>query len=136
MTGLLIIAHGTLGETLIQCASHVLGRRPPRTASIIVAGRGDPEMLLRQTRRLIADLDDGTGVLVLTDMCGGTPANIASRAILPGKVAAISGVNLPMLLRAVTYRGLPLAELVAKAISGGQDGVGELAVPGGHAKAA
>lgn len=126
MVGLLIIAHGTLGETLIQCASHVLGKRPARIASVIVSGRGDPEMLLAQVRRLIADLDEGGGVLLFTDMCGGTPSNIATRALVPGRVAAVSGVNLPMLIRTITYRSEPLNKLVAKAMSGGQEGVGEI----------
>lgn len=137
MVGLLIIAHGTLGETLIQCATHVLGMRPVRIASVIVAGRGDPEMLLAQVRRLIADLDEGGGVLIFTDLCGATPSNIAARALDPGRVEAVSGVNLPMLIRAITYRTLPLAELLAKAISGGHDGVGALAFdPRANPKAA
>ena len=129
MIGILIIAHGTLGETLIQCATHVLGQRPTRVASVIVAGRGDPEVLLAQTRRLIAELDDGDGVLLMTDMLGGTPANVATRALLPGRVEGIAGVNLPMLIRALTYRGLPLQRVVAKAISGGQEGVNQLPTP-------
>jgi mannose PTS system EIIA component len=126
MVGILIIAHGTLGETLIQCATHVLGQRPGRIASVIVAGRGDPEMLSGQVKRLVTELDEGSGVLILTDMLGGTPSNIATRAILPGKVEGVSGVNLPMLIRALTYRSQPLAKVVAKALSGGQDGVSQI----------
>lgn len=123
MVGILIIAHGALGETLIQCAWHVLGQRPARIASIIVAGRGDPEAILAQTQRVIPELDAGHGVLIMTDMCGGTPANVATRALVPGRVEAVSGINLPMLIRALTYRSQPLGEVLAKAVSGGQDGV-------------
>lgn len=126
MVGILIVAHGTLGETLIQCAWHVLGQRPARSSSIIVAGRGDPEAILAQTERMITELDAGAGVLILTDILGGTPSNVAARTLMPGRVEAVSGVNLPMLIRALTYRNQPLAEVVAKAISGGQDGVSRL----------
>jgi mannose PTS system EIIA component len=123
MVGILIVAHGALGETLIQCAWHVLGQRPARISSIIVAGRGDPEAIFEQTQRLVEELDDGSGVLILTDMLGGTPSNVATRAVIAGRVEAISGANLPMLLRALTYRSQPLPEVLAKAISGGRDGV-------------
>ena len=126
MVGILIVAHGALGETLIQCAWHVLSNRPAQISSIIVAGRGDPDAIFAQTMRMIDELDSGKGVLILTDMLGATPSNVATRAIMPGRVEAVSGVNLPMLIRALTYRSQPLAEVVAKAISGGQDGVVDL----------
>jgi mannose PTS system EIIA component len=62
-------------------------------------------------------------VLILTDMYGGTPSNIASKLILPGKVEAVAGVNLPMVIRALTYRERDLATIVTKAVSGGCEGV-------------
>jgi len=126
MVGILIIAHGALGETLIQCAAHVIGSRPLRAQSIAVSGRGDPEALLAHARRAIAEVDDGAGVLVLTDMLGGTPSNVAARTVIPGHVEAVAGVNLPMLIRVLTYRGQSLESAALKAVSGGREGVSEL----------
>ncbi len=126
MVGILIIAHGSLGESLIQCATHVMGARPAHVETIEVSSRADPELLLADAQRVLAALDDGTGVLVLTDICGGTPSNVAARTVRAGHVEAIAGASLPMLIRALTYRGQPLEGVVAKALSGGRDGVGLL----------
>ena len=123
MIGILIIAHGTLGESLIHCASHVLNKRPPRLRQLGVTAQDDPLLLLPQARSLVKELDIGAGVLILSDMYGGSPSNIAAKLLLPGRIEGIAGVNLPMLLRALTYRERPLATLVTKAISGGCEGV-------------
>ena len=123
MIGILIIAHGTLGESLIHCASHVLNRRPPRVQQLGITAQDDPLLLLPHARALLKDVDDGSGVLILSDMYGGTPSNIAAKLLVPGRVEGIAGVNLPMLIRTLTYRERPLAVLVTKAISGGCDGV-------------
>jgi PTS system ascorbate-specific IIA component len=72
---------------------------------------------------MIAELDQGDGVLIFTDMYGATPSNIACRVLDPGKVEGVSGVNLPMLVRAITYRNQPLPAVVGKAMSGGLEGV-------------
>ncbi len=123
MVGILIITHGTLGEALIHCASHVLNRRPPRVKQIGITAQDDPFNLLPQGRALVKELDAGDGVLILSDMYGGSPANIAAKLIVPGKVEGVAGVNLPMLIRVLTYRDKPLATIVSKAVSGGCDGV-------------
>ena len=122
MVGILIIAHGELGEAMISCATFVLGARPARVESLSTAG-GDPEALLARARGAIARLDDGAGVLVLTDMLGGTPSNVAGRTVEPGRVEAIAGLSLPMLLRLITYRNESLASARRKAVSGGREGV-------------
>jgi PTS system mannose-specific IIA component len=123
MIGILIIAHGTLGESLIHCASHVLNKRPPRLRQLGVTAQDDPLLLLPQARSLIKELDAGHGVLILSDMYGGSPSNIAAKLLIPGRVEGVAGVNLPMLIRALTYREKPLATLITKAISGGCEGV-------------
>jgi PTS system ascorbate-specific IIA component len=74
-------------------------------------------------------LDSGQGVLVLTDIFGGTPSNIATRLLIPGRVEGASGVSLPMLIRALTYRNETLATVVAKALSGGKEGVVHMSGP-------
>ena len=123
MVGILIIAHGAFGETLIHCASHVLAKRPMRVRQVGVTMHDDPELILVQALDLVRDLDSGGGVLVLTDILGATPSNIATRLVVPGRVEAVAGVNLPMLIRALTYRESPLDKVVRKAISGGVEGV-------------
>jgi PTS system mannose-specific IIA component len=123
MVGILIVAHGTLGESLIHCASHVMGARPPQLMQIGVTIHDDPAQILPQALRLTKQLDQGSGVLVLTDVYGATPGNIAARLLIPGRVEGVAGVNLPMLVRALTYRSEPLKTVVAKAMSGGVEGV-------------
>jgi len=123
MIGILIIAHGTLGDSLIHCASHVFGGSQPRLQQFGVAVHDDPGQLLPQVREIMEGLDDGSGVLVLTDMYGATPSNIACRLVEPGRVECVAGVNLPMLVRAITYRNDPLETVAEKALSGGHDGV-------------
>ena len=123
MVGILIVSHGTFGESLIHCASHVLGRRPLFLRQLGVTVHDDPESLYPVAVDLIRFLDQGHGVLVLTDLYGATPSNIAARILVPAKVEGIAGVYLPMLLRALTYREEPLAAVIEKALSGGADGV-------------
>jgi PTS system ascorbate-specific IIA component len=123
MIGLLIISHGTLGESLIHCASHMLNKRPPRLRQIGVTAQDDPGQLVPQARKMVKELDEGDGVLVLTDMYGGSPSNIAAKLVIPGKIEALAGVNLPMLIRALTYRDKSLQVMITKAISGGCEGV-------------
>lgn len=128
MVGILIIAHGTLGESLIHCASHVLGGRPAQLAHIGVSMHDDPQVLLSQAIKLLRSLDQGDGVLLLSDVYGATPSNIACRLLIPGKTEGVAGVNLPMLVRALTYRNEPLKTVVAKAISGGIEGVMQMPI--------
>ncbi len=133
MIGILIVSHGAFGEALIHCASHVLGKRPLRVRQVGVTVHDDPDLILPIARDLIRQLDEGQGVLVLTDMVGATPSNIASRLQLPGKIEVVSGASLPMLVRALTYRNEDLATVVAKAMSGGHDGVVHFVPPASHA---
>jgi PTS system ascorbate-specific IIA component len=123
MIGILIIAHGTLGESLIHCANHVVGGHPPHMAQLGVSVEDDPNAVLPRARETIRDLDQGGGVLVLVDMYGATPSNIACRLLEPGRIEGVSGVNLPMLVRVLTYRNEPLQTVVGKALSGGQEGI-------------
>jgi PTS system ascorbate-specific IIA component len=123
MIGILIIAHGTLGESLIHCASHVLNKRPPRMKQLGVTAQDDPLLLLPQARALVKDLDDGSGVIILSDIYGGSPSNIAAKLLVPGRVEGVAGVNLPMLIRVLTYRDRALSTLLTKAVSGGCEGV-------------
>jgi mannose PTS system EIIA component len=123
MIGILLITHGTLGESLIQTAIHVLNKRPARMRQMGVTAQDDPLLLLPQASAIVKELNDGSGVLIMTDMYGGSPSNLAAKLIVPGKVEAVAGVSLPMLIRALTYREKSLDLMITKAISGGCEGV-------------
>jgi PTS system ascorbate-specific IIA component len=123
MIGLLIIAHGTLGESLIHCASHVMGKRPLYLRQLGVTMHDEPDAILPQGRDLVRFLDQGDGVLVLTDIFGATPSNIACKLLEPGRVQGVSGVNLPMLIKALSYRDQPMDVLIEKALCGAREGM-------------
>ena len=123
MIGILIIAHGSLGDSLVQCATHVMGSRPQFLLQMAVGIQDDPAQVAARGAALVGQLDQGSGVLLLTDLYGATPSNIAARLLVPGRVEGIAGVSLPMLVRALTYRNEPLRTVVAKAMSGGLEGV-------------
>ena len=123
MIGILIIAHGNLAESLSECAKHVLGKEPLQLGYLAVKNIDDPASLLPEAQRLVNVLNTGDGVLVLSDMYGATPCNLVSKLLQPGLIEGVAGVNLPMLVRAMTYRNEPLLTLVEKALSGGREGV-------------
>ena len=123
MIGVLIIAHGTLGEALVQAVTHVLGTKPPQFGVFAVSASDDPLLLLPKARAALATYDTGDGALVFSDLYGATPCNLAIKLAQPGRVEVVSGVNLPMLVRAFTYRTKGMETLVRKAISGGCEGV-------------
>ena len=123
MIGILIVSHGAFGESLIHSASHVLGKRPLYLRQLGVTVHDDPDDILPLAEDLIRFLDQGDGVLVLADIYGATPANIACRLLRPGRVEGLAGVNLPMLIRAITYREEPLLIMRDKALEGAAEGV-------------
>lgn len=123
MIGLFLITHTSYGESLIQCACHVLNRRPPQIVQLGISAQDDPLDVLPLAQNLLQLVDGGEGVLVMTDIYGATPANIAMKLLEPGRVEGIAGVNLPMLLRALTYRDKDMETLLARATTGGRDGI-------------
>lgn len=123
MIGILIVTHGSLGDALISGAAHVLGRSLEHVRTIPVTCNDDPDVLMALAHRLANEVDQGQGVLVLSDICGGTPSNVVNRLVVPGRIEAVCGASLPMLVRVLTYRNRPLAEVVEKALSGGTEGV-------------
>ena len=124
MIGILIVSHGAFGESLIHSASHVLGRRPLYLRQLGVTVHDDPDAILPTAQDLIRFLDQGRGVLVMTDIYGATPSNIAARLLDPGRVEGLAGVNLPMLIKALTHREeASLGELVERAVAGAAEGI-------------
>jgi len=123
MIGILVIAHETLAESLLTAVTHVLGARPARAETIAVAATDDSSELLPAAREIVQKLDSGDGVLVFSDIYGATPCNLAGKLRVPGRIEVIAGVNLPMLVRAFTYREKGMETMIKKAISGGCEGV-------------
>ncbi|MBI5889730.1 MAG: PTS fructose transporter subunit IIA [Nitrosomonadales bacterium] len=121
MVGILLITHNGLGDSLIDCVRHVLGNAPPHLKSLSVLANDDPQRKEAEAGALIAQLDSGDGVLLLSDVYGATPSNIARRLCVPGRIEGVAGVNLPMLLRVACYSGKPLSELVQRAVDGGKE---------------
>jgi len=123
MIGILIIAHDTLPESLVTAVTHVLGTRPAQFETLSVTIADDPFDLLPVARERVRQLDTGDGVLIFSDIYGATPSNLAAKLLAPGRVEVVAGVNLPMLVRAFTYRSKGMDTMITKAVSGGRDGV-------------
>ncbi|MEE8429013.1 MAG: PTS fructose transporter subunit IIA [Gammaproteobacteria bacterium] len=121
--GLLIITHGKIGQELLNTATALLGDCPLLCKILSVAIDSDTDETTRRMRTMHNELDKGQGVLILTDMYGSTPSNLANLLRQDPAVRVIAGSNLPMLIRVLNYSHLNLDELADKAVSGGHDGV-------------
>jgi PTS system ascorbate-specific IIA component len=131
MNAILLIAHAPLANALRQCALHVF----PDCGNLVVAIDVQPNLSPDETlgaARIALDqlsrIPQVKGVLVLTDIFGATPSNVAQKLVDGVSSKLITGVNLPMLLRAVTYRHEPLDTLVSRAVVGGTQGVMQVAI--------
>ncbi len=120
--GVLIITHEGVGEALMDTAVGMLGFCPLAAAVLPVTRDADPDLLATRAEELGTRLDSGDGLLVLTDIYGSTPANIACR-LQGARRRVVAGVNLPMLVRVFNYASLSLEDLVEKALSGGREGI-------------
>ena len=127
MNGIVIIAHAPLASALKACVMHVFPELASNVAAIDVQPNAQPEETLAAARIALAQL--GTPqALVMTDVFGATPSNIAQKLVDGVKTKLVAGVNLPMLLRTVTYRNESLDALMARAVAGGTQGVMQVAV--------
>ena len=123
MVGILLLTHAPLGQAFIAAATHVFRSPPAQVEALDVIADQDPEEVRRLACNAIARVNDGAGVLVITDMMGGTPSNCTLPLCVPGEVEVIAGISLPMLLRAISYRHNTLDVTVEMALAGGQSGV-------------
>lgn len=126
-TRIFIIAHAPLAHALRECALHVFADSGDSVTVLDVQPQAAPEDTLAQARGLLAPQGD-VPTLVLTDVFGATPCNVAQRLVEGRQARLVTGVNLPMLLRAVCYRAEPLDALVQRAVVGGTQGVMQVAV--------
>ena len=117
---ILIITHDQIGTALMDTAIAMLGVTPMPVEIISVLRTHSPDDLVRQAEKIV---ENNEATLVLTDMYGSTPSNIACRLHAEDNVRIVGGINLPMLVRILNYPRLSLDELLEKAISGGRDGV-------------
>lgn len=131
MIGVVLIAHRPLASALAAAASHVYSCAPERAEDRVrvldIEPAGDVATATAAARAMAREIDDGSGVIVLTDAFGATPGNVASQLAEPGRIAVVAGVNLPMLLRVLCYRDGKLADTVDKALAGGTQGVMQVA---------
>ncbi len=122
--GILLLTHEEIGRALIAAAQHVMPRLPCQLDALEISSNDEPDGLLASAARAARALDRGGGVLVLSDLYGGTPCNIANKLADRGvRARCVSGLNLPMLLRVLNYVEKPLDELAEVAASGGRSGI-------------
>jgi len=121
--GILIVSHNQIGAELINTARQMLSCSPLPTKVISIETSDSPEQIRLQFDQELQGLDQGNGILILTDMFGSTPSNIACAVSDREDISIISGLNLPMLVRVLNYPNLNLSELEDKAITGGQEGI-------------
>lgn len=122
--GVLLLTHEAMGAALAGAARHVLGKLPLPLDVVEVDACADPDCMLTAAAAQARNLDNGDGVLVLTDLYGATPCNVAQRLPSLGlNMHCVSGLNLPMLLRVLNYPEQSLDELAQTAASGGRGGI-------------
>ncbi len=120
---ILIISHEEIGSALVQTVTKTFHELPLPTTVVNVESNTDPEILLPKLQRLTENIGKNEGILILTDLYGATPSNIAQALKKAGNIRMICGLNLPMLMKVMNYPDLSLDELAEKAISGGREGV-------------
>lgn len=122
-----IIAHAPLASALRQCVLHVFPDDAGAIGAFDVQAAAAPEATLTQAAQALQRLGPGP-TLVLTDVFGATPCNVAQKLVSGRAATLLAGVNLPMLLRAVSYRRETLEAMAARAVAGGNQGVMQVAV--------
>lgn len=131
MNGILIVAHAPLAHALRQCALHVFPDCGPAVTALDVQPNVSPDETLATARVALSQLGHslgGGGILVLADVFGATPCNVAQKLVDGVNSKLVAGVNLPMLLRTVSYRHETLDALMARALAGGAQGVMSVAI--------
>ena len=120
MIGLVLVTHGRLAEEFVTAMEHVVGKQE-RIETICIGPEDDMEERRADIAKAIGEVDEGRGVIVLTDLFGGTPSNLAISLMQPGKVEVIAGINLPMLIRLGGARkAMKVTEAVAAAREAGR----------------
>lgn len=121
----MLITHQEVGEAMLNAVASTIGELPLPTTIVSIDYKTDPDTLLPRLKQATEQLEDGQGLLILTDLYGSTPCNIATALGDTPRIKVVSGLNLPMLFRVMNlnYADLSVNELAEKAISGGKEGV-------------
>lgn len=122
MIGIVLVTHGVLGDVLLKTARTIVGETPHCRCVGIDISKG-MDAILAEVKDAAKACDQGSGVLVLTDMFGGTPSNISLSLLVAGKLEVVTGVNLPLLLKVLANRDLELHKLASEAKSAGKQGI-------------
>ncbi len=122
MTGIVVIAHGNLARELVKVASFILEERDG-IYPLDIDPMESPEKIHSRVKEAIEAADTGQGVLILTDLFGGTPSNFGLVFLEEGRVEVVSGVNLPMVIKALQHRDLPPAELASLVTEAGKKAI-------------
>ncbi len=121
MTGIVLVTHADLGQSLVDTARLILGKEPERLVSVTIDIKEDPDRLRKRIKQAIDKVGSDQGVIILTDMFGGTPSNLSYSFLEEGTIEVISGVNLPILLKALTSRGrMDIAKLTEALVEHGK----------------
>jgi len=130
MVGIVIVAHTPVASAMLGFAEHAFGVAPLRVRAVDVPPYEDIKVSFDRVLKAAYGVNTGLGVLILTDVMGATPANVASKlealgplSGLNAPVIVLAGLNLPMLMRCISHRGESLEELAQKALQGGQNGI-------------
>ena len=104
MIGILLVTHGNIGKSLLNCATHILDSSPSSVDCLPINSNKNLENYSNIISKKIKDLDTGHGVLIMTDIYGATPCNLLNKFTKKNEVAVVTGVNLPMLIEAISER--------------------------------
>lgn len=121
--GLVLVTHDDVGEVLLNAAVSALGMCPLKVEVLPVRRSDVPELMIAKAKMMVERVSQGDGVIVMTDIYGSTPSNIAMAVHEEDKVKLVAGLNLPMLIKVFNYPRSSLDELVQKALEGGREGI-------------
>ena len=121
MIGMILVTHGRLAEEFVHAMEHVVGKQAD-VATVCIGPQDDMEQRRKDIAKAIKQVDSGNGAVILTDLFGGTPSNLAISLLKAGKTEVIAGINLPMLIRlAGARKDMDLAAATAAARDAGRN---------------
>ena len=122
---LLLVSHKGIASNLLETACSIVNDKPDNLAYVEVPMDAPVDIMRKEIQQQLDRFDQTKDVLILTDIYGGTPSNLASCFISNEKTQLISGLNLAMIIKAINYRRLPLSELIEKIIQGGRQSIAQ-----------